>query len=260
MISGLRQFDSKRKVTYPVIQTLNVKKCYGEGVVTWALRGVDFRVEPGEFVAIVGASGSGKSTLLNLLGALDTPSAGRIFINGRDTSKLDEQGLAALRGDTIGFIFQFHHLLNEFTVLENALMPLSIRKGGASADDLRWVKALLGKVGLHNKMHQRPKQLSGGQQQRAAIVRALSNRPKLILADEPTGNLDSQNSVMVFELLRELNEQFGTAFVLVTHDDRMAREAQRIVSVEDGRIVADYNVADVEEEASDVPYRARQAG
>jgi lipoprotein-releasing system ATP-binding protein len=233
----------------PVVKTVGISKRYGEGVGAWALRGVAFDVAPGEFVAIVGASGSGKSTLLNMIGALDQPTSGAVYINGKNTSYLDENGLAALRGDTLGFIFQFHYLLNEFSILENALMPFSIRKGGASRDDRQWVEELFCRVGLQDRMHCRPKQLSGGQQQRGAIVRALANRPKVVLADEPTGNLDSRNGAMVFDLLRELNSTYGTGFVLVTHDDRLAREAARIVAVEDGRIVADYCVEEVEREA-----------
>ncbi len=235
--------------THPVIDAECLSKGYGDGVVTWALRGVDFRVHPGEFVAVVGASGSGKSTLLNLIGALDRPTSGRILIDGRDTSALDEPGLAALRGDTIGFIFQFHYLLGEFTILENALMPLWIRKGNPEPEDLRWVYELFGRVGLEDRLRCRPTQLSGGQQQRAAIVRALAARPKLILADEPTGNLDSRNGTIVFDLVRDLNAQFGIAFVLVTHDDRFAKKADRIVAMEDGRIVADYNTEEVDQQA-----------
>ncbi|MEN6356932.1 MAG: ABC transporter ATP-binding protein [Armatimonadota bacterium] len=231
-----------------VVQTVDLVKIYGDGVGTMALRGVNFRVEPGEFVAVVGASGSGKSTMLNMIGALDRPSSGHVIIDGCNTSTLDDEGLAALRGDTIGFIFQFHYLLNEFTVLENAMMPLSIRKGTPTKDELEWVKHLLARVGLAERMKCRPSQLSGGQQQRAAIVRALANRPKLILADEPTGNLDSQNGALVFDMLRDLNSQLGIAFMLVTHDDRLAQEAERIVMVEDGQIVADYDVDKVAEE------------
>jgi ABC-type lipoprotein export system ATPase subunit len=231
------------------VQAVEVSKSYGSGVKTWALRGVDFRIDAGEFVAIVGASGSGKSTLLNLVGALDRASSGRIFIDGIDTCRLDDPALAAVRGDTIGFVFQFHYLLSEFTVLENALMPLWIRKGRPNPEDTRWVKELLARVGLQDRLKSRPGELSGGQQQRVAIVRALANRPKLILADEPTGNLDSQNGSIVFDLLTELNEELGTAFMLVTHDDRLAQKAQRIVAMGDGQIVADYEVQSVESEA-----------
>lgn len=233
-----------------IVQAVEVSKSYGEGVKTWALRGVDFQIRPGEFVAIVGASGSGKSSLLNITGALDRPSSGRIFIDGKDTSVLDDAALAAVRGDAIGFVFQFHYLLAEFTVLENVLMPLWIRRRSATREQTEWIKDLLNRVGLGDRQKSRPGELSGGQQQRAAIVRALANRPKLILADEPTGNLDSQNGAMVFELLEELNSELGTAFMLVTHDDRLARKAQRIVAMGDGMIVADYEVGKIE---SDLP-------
>ncbi|MCE5323235.1 ABC transporter ATP-binding protein [bacterium] len=236
-----------------VVQAIDLVKIYGDGVGTMALRGVNFSVEPGEFVAVVGASGSGKSTMLNMIGALDRPTSGHVIIDGCNTSTLDDEGLAALRGDTIGFIFQFHYLLNEFTVLENALMPLSIRKGSPTKDELEWVRHLLARVGLAERMKCRPTQLSGGQQQRAAIVRALANRPRLILADEPTGNLDSQNGALVFDMLRDLNSQLGIAFMLVTHDDRLAQEAERIVMVEDGQIVADYDTDKVADEIDGQP-------
>lgn len=221
---------------HPIIVTNEISKGYGGGVVTWALRGINFRVEPGEFVAIVGASGSGKSTLLNMIGLLDTPTSGRISIDGVVTSGLDEMGMAALRGDTIGFVFQYHYLMNEFSILENALMPIRIRNGVVASDDMKWVNRLFKRVGLEHRTDAKPYQLSGGQQQRAAIVRALANRPQLILADEPTGNLDSQNGALVFDLLTEINAKLGVAFVLVTHDDRLAERAQRIVTMEDGQI------------------------
>lgn len=229
----------------PIVEAVELSKSYGDEIKTWALRGVDFRIDQGEFIAIVGASGSGKSTLLNLVGALDRPSAGAIYIDGTETSTLDDSGLARLRGDTIGFVFQFHYLLAEFNVLENAMMPLWIRRR-VSKDDRKWVKELLDRVGLGGKFKSKPAELSGGQQQRVAIVRALANRPKLILADESTGNLDSQNGALVFELLTELNRELGIAFMLVTHDDRLARKAQRIVAMEDGNIAADYKVDQVE--------------
>ena len=232
-----------------IVQAIEVSKTYGEGVKTWALRGVDFRIGAGEFVAIVGASGSGKSTLLNVVGALDRPSSGRILIDGVDTSNLDDAGLAAVRGDAIGFVFQFHYLLAEFSIIENALMPLWISKEAPTSEQVDWVKELLNRVGLGDRLKSRPGELSGGQQQRAAIVRALANKPKLILADEPTGNLDSQNGAMVFDLLTDLNREFGTAFMLVTHDDRLAQRAHRIVAMGDGMIVADYQVDEVEAEA-----------
>lgn len=231
-----------------IVDAIEISKSYGDSVRTWALRGVDFRMESGEFVAIIGASGSGKSTLLNMVGALDRPTSGRILIDGQDISFLEEHDLAVVRGSTIGFVFQFHYLLREFTILENVLMPLLIQ-GGPSSEDVKWVKELLERVGLHDRMHRKPGQLSGGQQQRAAIVRALANRPKLVLADEPTGNLDSQNGAMVFDMLTELNAELGIAFMLVTHDDRLAKKAHRIVAMGDGHIIADYNVDIVNEES-----------
>ena len=235
--------------SHSILHADEVSRAYGDGPMTWALRGGDFRVEPGEFVAIVGASGSGKSPLLNLIGALDRPTGGRIYIDGKDTSRLNDDALAVLRGRTIGFIFQFHHLLSEFTLLENALVPLWISDGRAAPEDVRWVRELFCRVGLEDRMDSRPTQISGGEQQRAAIVRALARRPKLILADEPTGNLDTRNGTMVLQLLTEIREQFGIAFALVTHDERFANKAQRIVAMEDGRIVADYQPGCVEEEA-----------
>lgn len=233
--------------TRPIVETIATSKCYGGGIKTWALRGVDFTIDPGEFVAIVGASGSGKSTLLNVVGALDRPSSGQIMIDGVDTSRIGDTALAALRGETIGFVFQFHYLLAEFTVLENALMPLWIRNNAPTREQTDWVKEMLDRVGLGDRLKRRPGELSGGQQQRAAIVRALANRPKLILADEPTGNLDSQNGALVFDLLTELNTELGIAFMLVTHDDRLAQRAQRIVAMGDGQIVADFKVGEVED-------------
>lgn len=232
-------------VEQPIVEAIELSKSYGNGVRTWALRGVDFRIDPGEFLAVVGASGSGKSTLLNMVGALDRPTSGKIIIDGLDTSTLDDPALAAVRGETIGFVFQFHYLLAEFTVLENALMPQWIR---GKAVDKEWVTSLLARVGLGDRLHARPNELSGGQQQRVAIVRALANKPKLILADEPTGNLDSQNGALVFDLLTELNEELGIAFMLVTHDDQLARRARRIVAMGDGHIVADYRAGQVEQE------------
>lgn len=233
----------------PVVQTIDIAKQYAGGIGTWALRGVDFAVAPGEFVSIVGASGSGKSTLLNMIGALDKPTSGAVYIDGQNTSYLDECELAALRGDTLGFIFQFHHLLSEFSLLENALMPANIRKGFTTKCDREWTEWLMCRVGLKDKMHSKPRQLSGGQQQRGAIVRALANRPKVVLADEPTGNLDTRNSGIVMDLLKDLNQQLKIGFVLVTHDSYLAKRAQRIVVVEDGRLVADYDTQKAEKES-----------
>ena len=200
------------------------------------LKGITFTVPHGEFVAIVGQSGSGKSTLLNILGALDQPTGGLVKIDGVDISGLDPEGLAHLRNEKIGFVFQFHHLMNEFSCLENALMPIIIRRGQATAEERERVLGLMKRVGLEDVVHKRAHQISGGQQQRVAIVRALANRPALILADEPTGNLDSVSSREVFAMMREMTAEHGVTFMMVTHDDRLAGQADRIFRIEDGAV------------------------
>jgi ABC-type lipoprotein export system ATPase subunit len=200
------------------------------------LHGIDLQIRAGAFVAIVGQSGSGKSTLLHLLGALDVPTAGRVFIHGVDTATLDEDGLARLRNEAIGFVFQFHHLLDELTCLENALLPITIRHGIETEGQRARVIRLLQRVGLGSHLHKRPGEMSGGQNQRCAIVRALANAPQIVLADEPTGNLDRRSGDEVFALMRALNRDSGVAFVMITHDDRLAHAADRIVSIEDGRL------------------------
>ncbi|MBC8140072.1 MAG: ABC transporter ATP-binding protein [Armatimonadetes bacterium] len=219
-----------------VVRTENLVKTYGANTANpvTVLKGVNMEAQAGEFVAIIGQSGSGKSTLLNILGALDVPTTGAAYIAGTNIAALDGDGLARLRGTTIGFIFQFHHLLDEFTCLENVLMPVTIAKGAPTRDDTEYAKMLLGRVGLTDQMHKPPGQLSGGQQQRGAIVRALVNRPKVVLADEPTGNLDSRSGADVFVLLREIAKETGVAFLMVTHDDRLAKAADRVLRMEDG--------------------------
>lgn len=219
-----------------VIETQDLHKTYGGKVPVPVLHGVDLRIAAGEFVAIMGQSGSGKSTLLNLLGALDVATSGKVFINGVDLSTLDDDGLARLRNEEIGFIFQAHFLMDEFTCLENALMPLMIRSGVPTQAEQARVVQLLERVGLGDKIDRLPEELSGGERQRCAIVRALANEPKIILADEPTGNLDSESGEVVFALMREMNRETGVAFVMVTHDDRLAKRASRILYIKDGRI------------------------
>jgi lipoprotein-releasing system ATP-binding protein len=205
----------------PIVQAIALRKTYNPGTnkEVEVLHGVEMQAFAGEFVAIIGQSGSGKSTLLNILGALDTPTSGQVLIDGIDIATLSSDGLASLRGNKIGFVFQFHHLLDEFSCLENALMPVLIQKGAPSKDDLAYAKRLLQRV---------------GQQQRNAIVRALCNKPKLVLADEPTGNLDSRSGQEVFALMREIAKETGVAFLIVTHDDRLAAAADRILRIEDG--------------------------
>jgi ABC-type lipoprotein export system ATPase subunit len=217
-----------------VIETRGLQKTYVHKIAVPVLHGIDMQIWSGEFVAIVGQSGSGKSTLLNILGALDVPTAGTVRINGVDIATLSEEELALLRSDEIGFVFQFHHLLDEFTCLENALMPITIRYGVETDAQRDRVIGLLQRVGLGDQLHKRPSEMSGGQNQRCAIVRALANAPKIVLADEPTGNLDRRAGAEVFALMREMNRASGAAFVMVTHDDRLAQEADRILLIEDG--------------------------
>ncbi|WP_309685230.1 ABC transporter ATP-binding protein [Armatimonas sp.] len=222
----------------PIVQAIGLTKAYNPGTnkEVEVLHGVDMQAFAGEFVAIIGQSGSGKSTLLNILGALDTPTSGQVLIDGIDIATLSSDGLASLRGTKIGFVFQFHHLLDEFSCLENTLMPVLIQKGAPEKADIAYAKHLLQRVGLESQMHKRANQMSGGQQQRNAIVRALCNKPKLVLADEPTGNLDSHSGQEVFKLMREIARETGVAFLMVTHDDRLAAAADRILRIEDGLI------------------------
>lgn len=217
-----------------VVEVEGLKKVYYGVEPLEVLHGIDFQVAEGEFVAVVGQSGSGKSTLLNILGALDRPTSGMVLIDGIDIQALDSNGLAALRNRKIGFIFQFHYLLDEFTCLENALIPISIGKGSPTPDDVERVSDLLRRVGLGHRLNNLPGQLSGGEQQRTAVVRSLANQPRLVLADEPTGNLDSVSGKQVFDLMREINRELGTAFIMVTHDERLAAAADRIFRITDG--------------------------
>ena len=217
-----------------VVETCGLKKTYFGKIETPVLHGVDIEISAGEFVAIIGQSGSGKSTLLNILGALDVPTEGSVLIDGVNISTLSEDKLAALRNRVIGFVFQFHYLLDELSCLENALTPLVIHKGEVTKDEEERVIALLERVGLGQQLHKRPDTMSGGQNQRCAMIRALANQPKIVLADEPTGNLDSRSGDEVFKIMREMNRENGVAFIMVTHDDRLAQEADRILLIEDG--------------------------
>jgi len=218
-----------------------VRKSYDKGKPTEneVLHGVDLALGRGEFVALIGPSGSGKSTLLNVIGLLDRPDAGKLFVEGRDTSRLDEHALTRLRGHTIGFVFQYHYLLSAFSAIENVMMPLLLERGRPDAAMRERAAALLEKVGLARWAANPVGNLSGGQQQRVAVARALAMGPPLVLADEPTGNLDTKSADGVFELMREVNAANGTAFLVVTHDPRLAARCDRVVELVDGRIVTD---------------------
>jgi lipoprotein-releasing system ATP-binding protein len=217
-----------------VVEAIHLEKTYFGKIDTPVLTGIDFEIREGEFVAIMGQSGSGKSTLLNVLGCLDRATGGILRITGKDLSDLDDNELAELRSGSIGFVFQFHFLLDAFTCEENCTMPILIRKGHVPREDRDRIRVLMDRVGLTDVRDHTPDAMSGGQNQRCAIVRALANNPRLILADEPTGNLDRRAGEEVFKLLREMNRETGAAVMLVTHDDRLAREADRILMIEDG--------------------------
>ncbi len=223
----------------PLLLLEGVTKVYGGRVQTKALCGVDLRLDAGEFVALTGPSGSGKSTLLNVIGLLDRPSEGRMLFQGRDVAELDEAETTGTRAHGIGFVFQFHHLLPAFTALENVMMPLLAERGRADAEMREQAAALLEEVGLADRASYPASDLSGGQQQRVAVARSLVMQPPLVLADEPTGNLDSASGDQVFGLLREIGERRGTTFVIVTHDERLAARCDRIVHVVDGRVESD---------------------
>lgn len=215
-------------------------RIYGEGdTATHALADVSFTLGEGEFASIIGQSGSGKSTLLNLLGLLDTPTDGRVLLAGEDTSTLDRRGRARLRNEALGFVFQFHHLLPEFSVEENITLPVRIAGRRIGEADRRRVAENLELLGLGDLAGKNANQLSGGQKQRVAIGRALMNQPQLILADEPTGNLDTASTELVYELFRRINAELGTSFLIVTHDRSVAQQTDRILEVSDGALVSD---------------------
>jgi len=227
-------------VTTPVLTARGLVRRLGVGAASReVLRGVDMTIDAGEFVALVGPSGSGKSTLLYLLGGLDHPDAGSVEVGGEDLARVGDDTLARLRYRLIGFVYQFHFLLPEFSALENVLMPLWARGGGRSREEKAWGAELLGRVGIADKAGKLPRELSGGEQQRVAVARSLVNRPRLLLADEPTGNLDSANANAVYELFRELNREFGQTILVVTHDSDWAERSDRVLRLLDGRLVGD---------------------
>ena len=220
-----------------ILEVTNLCKTYGKGdTMVKALDNVSFSVEKGEFVAIIGPSGSGKSTLLHILGGVDVPTKGSVVINQTDISNLDETALAIFRRRQIGLIYQFYNLIPILTVQENLTLPLLL--DGRKPDE-KQISTLVKRLGLENRLDHLPNQLSGGQQQRVSIGRALVNNPALMLADEPTGNLDSENSKEIISLLRQFNKDFNQTVIIITHDEKLANSADRVITIEDGKITGD---------------------
>jgi lipoprotein-releasing system ATP-binding protein len=224
-----------------VLRLAGLRKSYNIGLPTEleVLHGLDLSLKRSDFASLIGPSGSGKSTLLNLLGLLDAPTAGELYLLGHSTRTLDDEARTALRAQSIGFVFQFHHLIPAFTALENVMMPLLVTQGRPSAQTLDRARGLLQAVDLADFEHRKPQELSGGQQQRVAIARALVTRPALLLADEPTGNLDTKTAAGVFELFRRFNREYGCAVLVVTHDPRLSEVCDRTITLVDGAIVSD---------------------
>jgi len=224
-----------------VLRLQDLRKCYNVGLPTEVevLHGLNMTLHAHDFCALVGPSGSGKSTLLNLIGLLDQPTDGELFITGIATRHLQDEERTALRRENIGFVFQFHHLIEAFNAQENVLMPMMVKSGKPTAEQQQWAAELLDAVGLKGFEGKKPSQLSGGQQQRVAIARALVTRPALLLADEPTGNLDTQTAAHIFELLRKFNQDFGCAVLIVTHDARLSQTCDRTITLVDGHFTED---------------------
>lgn len=219
-----------------IIELNNLTKIYKNGIEFRALDSADLKIKKGEFVAIVGPSGSGKSTLMHLIGLLDTPSSGTLLIDGKDVTKIPDKERSAIRNRMLGFVFQYHHLLPDFTALENVMMPLLI--SGKNMEEAKKIaEKLLVEVGLEDRMDHRPGELSGGQNQRVAVARALSCSPAIVLADEPTGNLDTKSGDLIYELLRRLNKEYNQTFIVVTHNEDLALKADRIIRLMDGKII-----------------------
>ncbi len=224
-------------MAHEIIRVEDLHKTYFSGPVQVdVLKGVSLKVRAGEVVVIKGPSGVGKSTLLHLIGALDLPTSGKVFIDEQDLARLNNSDMARFRNKAIGFVFQFHHLLPEFTAYENVLIP-SFMHEPLNKEKQEYARFLLAEVGLSHRLQHKPNELSGGEQQRVAVARALINKPKVLLADEPTGNLDRKNSDMLYELLLSLNKKFNQTLVIVTHDEHITLKAHRIIELDDGRIV-----------------------
>jgi lipoprotein-releasing system ATP-binding protein len=235
----VRKRDQDDQAMISVLEMRGVVKEYGGAVPARVLHGVDLALARGDFAALIGPSGSGKSTMLNLMGLLERPTAGEIVVDGRETARLDDRERTTIRGRRIGFVFQFHHLLKGFTALENVYMPMLVDRGRVDAEMVGRARELLVRMGLEGKEKRRADDLSGGEQQRVAIARALALRPALVLADEPTGNLDTETADRIFDVFEELNRQEETAWLIVTHDPRLADRCGRVVRIVDGRVVSD---------------------
>lgn len=241
-ISGDKKQEKRLNDKEIIIELKDVWKTYVMGEVkVHALRGLNLKVKKGEFLAVMGPSGSGKSTFMNMVGCLDIPTKGKILLDGRDISLMTESDLAQIRGRKIGFIFQKFNLLNTMTARENVILPLTFQ-GLSESEREEISKKYLELVGLGDRMNHTPNELSGGQQQRVAIARALANSPEVILADEPTGNLDSQSGKSVLDFLKKLHSERGTTIIMVTHDEKIAKHAERIVYLKDGMIVESLDV------------------
>lgn len=219
-----------------IITLNNINKIYGNTFKTQVLHDINLSFEEGTFNSIIGSSGSGKSTLLNIMGTLDKPTSGEVYIDSKRIDTLNKNELAELRNETIGFIFQFHYLLPEFTAMENVLMPYRIKSSKVSKEVIERAEELLDLVGLSKVKNNLAVNMSGGQQQRTAIARALMNNPKIILADEPTGNLDSESTENIYNLMRDINKKYNTTFIVITHDERIAKKTDRIIEIKDGKV------------------------
>jgi lipoprotein-releasing system ATP-binding protein len=225
-----------------IIELIGVDKVYTVGSVkTQVLFDINLSFEKGYCTSIIGTSGSGKSTLMHIMGTLDMPTSGSVVIDGRKINNLDVNALATLRNQTVGFVFQFHYLLPEFSAMENVLIPCMIKNRKVDRQTIERADKLFEMMGLSSVKHYLITKMSGGQQQRTAIARALINNPKILLADEPTGNLDSENSDRICNIFRDINQEFGTTFIVVTHDTRVAEHTDRMITIKDGRIESDVN-------------------
>ncbi|MBU3141996.1 ABC transporter ATP-binding protein [Clostridium sp. CF012] len=221
-----------------IIKLKNINKIYGRRVKTQVLSDINLSIDKGSFNSIIGESGSGKTSLLNIIGMLDKPTSGQVEMEGKRIDKMNRRSLASIRNKDIGFVFQFHYLLPEFNAIENVLMPRAIRNLFCGRKSHEKAKELLELVGLKSVIKNKVYDLSGGEQQRVAIARALMNNPKIILADEPTGNLDSNSSEAIYNIFRDINKNFGTTFIIITHDERIAIKTDRVIEIKDGIITS----------------------